>query len=365
MIRIITFISFICSVHLAFGQPDLTKRQIVLDEIIYGDFENPDLYYYSPRGISILRDSDAKPDINVLMLRQVGSNVDERLGHYRFNNIIQVRIGVQYPSSDRIDSIGKDICHRTKDCGSMELRPLPFKRINCSIHVAGDNQESDTIKGVIESSEIEYERWSTRLFTAKLDNIQAQLLEKALQLGQSTVHLNYAISSSVKYKNDGLDVSGGGLIDSSLVKGIKKMVKENTVEVDIEIVSDAILLSADLKRFPDLINKIDVNTSCPPGYAALEVRCYDFSDGEEDAYFMKKVEIEGRGIAGGKISTTVDFKESVPDVQVQNIRFQFAIDLKKPFRYRIVKYFDDKKPEYDPWIERENWNELIDISDRN
>jgi hypothetical protein len=122
----------------------------------------------------------------------------------------------------------------------------------------------------------------------------------------------------------------------------------------------AIAITADLKRWPQILQRIDINESVPPGYAALDVYCYDFNQNESPLY-EKQIEIQAAGV-GGPVTLTASFSRAQPDIYARSLRFPVAVRLDRPYRFRVVEVAQDGTSKTTPWREQTSWTTLLDVT---
>jgi len=130
------------------------------------------------------------------------------------------------------------------------------------------------------------------------------------------------------------------------------------------VLADAFSVEIDAARWPVLMKKLDINEEIPPGYPALEVRCYDFSDNLRPDLYSKTVEFKAQGVGRGEVITKVRFDRKNQDLTMYNIRFLYAVKIDKPLYYRITEISDNALPEKSEWKEVKSWNALIDVTSR-
>ena len=129
----------------------------------------------------------------------------------------------------------------------------------------------------------------------------------------------------------------------------------------IAIRAGAFAVTVDALKWPDLFKRVDINERMPPGYAALEVYCYDFQK-QEARIYEKRVEIEAEGVGGRPVSIQARFHRKQPDIYARSLRFPFAVRLDRPYRYRVVTILSDGQIHETPWQIRTSWTQLLDVT---
>ena len=129
------------------------------------------------------------------------------------------------------------------------------------------------------------------------------------------------------------------------------------------VFADAASLRIDTDRWPDLIEQVDINERLPPGFAVLEIRCYDFQNEKLNNLFEKRVDVRAQSFAGPAIVESIIFSRFDPDQFVRRMRFPVAVRLDLPFSYRVTSVALDggEQVEID-WTARESWTALLDVT---
>jgi hypothetical protein len=92
------------------------------------------------------------------------------------------------------------------------------------------------------------------------------------------------------------------------------------------------------------------------------VYCFDFRDALREDLFEKAVVIEASGVAGGITRHLAVFKSDAPEIYAQTVRFPFAVDLRKPYRWRAEEVLATGEYRAGRWTESTSWVDPIDAS---
>jgi len=268
------------------AQPDF--NQLVEYEGIrcFLDTKKENVAYYSPGKLSVATDREGKPDFNFLQTRYTGSSVYDGRNSYRFNSIISFRVIMEKIPAGKIKKIKNAIFPRKND---PLLLPLPVSNIKTNlIFIPVEEVQADTDSTVFTGGNLSSESnkglnrkgtyWREREFSLRLDNHSSQALWEMLDNKQTLMSLSYAFFS------EGTKQPVEEIISDAERKIFEQMLdqyeeNEDSAEIkEICIKSDAFAIRIDTKKWPELMNKVDINEQVPPGYAAIEVRCYDFND---------------------------------------------------------------------------------------
>jgi hypothetical protein len=326
---------------------------------LYPDVKDKQLYYYPPAGVTLIKDRDGNPDFRMIMMRYTGRKLSQDRQKKVFRNICQFKVAIQMPFKEKLAAIQSEI-------GPITLKSMPLNRIESFLIYtpAVANEKGFIVNGNTE--EASNNSGDERTFTIQVSNEDAQILEKAFQKQQALISVGYAFFAegfssenesvfvdSNKIKNPAFADFLQNFRDSLNLKPVKKVVLAGAGSLSIT-------LPADFQKF---LSKIDVNEQLPPEYAMIDVRCYDFNNELRKDLYAKKIEIEALSIENKPIVAQATFYRRSPDIYVKNVRFDYAVRIDAPLRYRITDISDSGKPFVKGWLESKEWGP-IDITEK-
>lgn len=349
------------------AQPDFSNVVIINDIHCYGDLNKPNLFYYPPGELSVVTNREGMPDFNFLQMRYTGNIAYGDQGQSRFSSIVRFRIKMDRMSQTQLSEIKKKIWGVNK---KGELRPLPIIDMKSNLVFTSIEEQTDTIFSgdctiTSENNDGNSKKgsyWKEREFSLRLDNLSTQALWKALEKGNTLMSLSYSFYSKGTAENENEIQTTG---DTTFTKTIEDLLTELNDSIAPNkrcIKSNAFALTIDTEKWPDLLKKIDINEQIPPGYAALEIRCYDFNNELRPDLYSKSVEVKAEGVGRGDVTVVAKFNKNNPDVYVQYIRFPYAVKLDKLPQYRVKSISDDAPPAISNWTAMDTWTQLIDIT---
>ncbi len=371
-------IGFLCATLALLGAadaravPDLRLGRQAGPLRVFPDDRRPGLFYYPPGDLTLVTDAAGKPDFQFLQLRYTGTEIEGDTGVRRFRNIIAMRIALSGPTPAEVRAA------RTALGGAgVELRPLPVSRLEAVvIYVpvgprAGAESAARLPAGQFEaqgnsgnSSATAF--WSERVFSLRLDNPTAQLFDIALRRGLLVLSFGYAFfASGIGADQPLAELSG----DPQLVAALRERIglADDSAQVGDTtaghlVRTGAIAITIDAARWPDLVRQVDLNTQLPPGYPMLLVYCYDFRDALNDSLYAKLVQFQAVGVAGRPVSVAVMFSRAQPELYAQTVRFTYAVQLARPYRYRVLEVTRAGSERAGPWVERDSWSGMLDVT---
>jgi len=109
-------------------------------------------------------------------------------------------------------------------------------------------------------------------------------------------------------------------------------------------------LKLDRQKYPENFRLHELGAYLSKAYTQLDILCLDFVEQTIPNLYATFVEI-GFPVNGRTLIKQVRFDENTPFRQ--QIIFPLAHDLKRPYRYRIMRIFDDGTQKIGPWLEKQ------------
>jgi hypothetical protein len=288
--------------------------------------------------------------------------------------VLTFRIRMNGPTGQQIADARRMLAVRGR---TIELRPLPIRRLESTlvyVPIAPDPGTASTrslsdghFEAADDAPAAQQGYWTERIYTIGVNETDAQLLAAAFDRGGAAMSVGYAFFA----EGIGADVPIETLSGSpDLVAALRKQIESREVSSDKPqsqlpahlIKAGAVSVGADLARWPGLMKKVDINASAPPGYAALDVYCYDFNASDQAAFYEKQIEIEADGVGGRKVRLSTTFSRSQPDLYARSLRFPVAVRHDHPYRLRVTAVGGDGTAETGAWQERASWSALLDVT---
>ncbi|MCC6280541.1 MAG: hypothetical protein IT262_08075 [Saprospiraceae bacterium] len=364
--RFIVLLLLLAGYNTLAAQPLWSTKQQVGERVVFKDDKVRNKYYYGPGKLFLSTDRDGKPVFQLIAMRYTGTGLAGTKGEKRFTNLLQFSVSMKPVSTAELESLRKEL----KLPASAQLSPLPIRHLESVIvsgvgrpgaddsgrirKQTGSQDQGDTAPGVY---------WTERTFTVPLENHEAQILWDQQVNGRVAISLNYAFYANVlQYDAQDIKITG----DSALVENLKGGIGEITQDTVLssEIVSgDVLNIVVDAEKYPDVFKKIDINeNSIPPAYAALEVKCFDFSLDVRPDLAFKSVEIEGTSVTGQPVLVKTKFSQKLPDVTNKFVSFPYALRMDRPLRYRVVEVPYDGDRYQGAWMQIESGANLVDAT---
>ncbi len=356
--------------------PDLSTQQTIHSITVTQDHSDSHVFYFWPGAIDVAtRSSDGGPELALSLARYSGSVVRNDAGETSLRANLYLRLQMASIEPDLLDHVRAQLY---QDTGRpVTLRPMPVNRLDASLMlpmVDGEGDSQIDVNAVVESVGQEAGQtpfWTERDMFIPLDARTAELLEHQLRDGALAMSLNYSVVSRVYDSTQAageLETSGSG----ELAEGFDDELDEALAQIEaaaaaqtpalISIAANAVPISVDANRFPDRIQRYDIDAALPPSYPSLTVYCYDFREQLRPDLFEKSVEIQAIGVAGGVTTYTTRFNNYQPDLYAQTIKFPFAVDLRQPYRWRSHEILNTGEQLSSAWQQSDSWVGIIDAS---
>lgn len=363
-------IGFCCCIALwatLAAQPVISTRQVLEGVEVYADLKKSGLYYYAPSDLLLAKDANDKPIFQLVEMRYTGTACYGDQGDKHFLNLVQFQVQLPPIPSAIIKAVEQKLSLGGK---AAMLKPLPLKGIQSTL-VTGIG--SDEVKKIGENGNFESSGnrpssnsgayWTERSFTLRLNNYDAQILWEQVTKGTLFISLSYAfIAEAVQGMEGDLKIEGDSEAIEQLGQSIQPDMLKDTTLLILPIKSNTLDVKIDAAKWPELLKKLDINEGVPPAYAALEVRCYDFSDDLRPDLYLKRLDIEATGVNGRPVTLNTQFIRSEPDMNARNIRFPYAIKMDKPIRYRITSFSLEGEQVVGEWKSKEPCQDIIDVT---
>ena len=363
----------------ALAGPDLRQARRAGPLVVYPDDARQNLFYFPPGDLVIATGEAGGPDVHLLHARYTGSAATGDRGTAVVRSIFTVRLVMSGPTLPQINEARKAL---SASAGApTELRPLPIRRVESAIvYATADGAGAPEAPGekarVLPSGHFEASEhgaaprdgyWTERLYTLGLGPTDAQLLSDALERGRLALSVGYAFLADGIGPDEPLqELSGSPELVAELKKQIlsppRAAADGEAPRVPHVVRAGAVGVTADLARWPRIVRRVDINESAPPGYAALDVYCYDFNQGTSTSLYETQVEIQAAGVGGKPVTLTATFSRSQPDLYARSLRFPVAVRMDRPYRFRVLAIAQDGGSKTTPWRERAAWSQLLDVT---
>jgi hypothetical protein len=354
--------------------PDFGRARSVGGVEVFADHRRTDLYYYAPLRLELLSESDGRPVMRLLQARYLGTGSAGDRGTAFHRSVLSFQVGLVEPPPELRREVRRLLGAGRRS--PVELRPVPVDRLETALVFApvGEVEGDAGAERLMPAGDLEAEGeegrssrdgfWRQRRFALRLDPPTAQLVVEALGRGQGLFSLGYALfARGIDGRADLDALTGSARLVTELRRRLEqhRSAGEGTESAHL-ILSGAASMAVDLERWPGILHRVDLNERTPPGYAALEIYCFDFRDRLRPEVALKRVEIEARGVDGGTVRREATFEAAAPELTLHSLRFPFAVRLDRPYRYRVVEVGLDGRTAAGPWRTRDSWEPLLVVT---
>jgi hypothetical protein len=342
---------------------------------VYADDADPTLWYYPPGPLVVAEAPGGGPDVRFLQLVYVGREVSGDPGRFVAKSVLSFRVQQRAVAAAELGAARAALPPGTR------LRALPLRRTEAQVvwtplaveaagpRAAGDAagpRSADDAAGPRPLGEARLEEaeapaptgetWAERVLVLGPDPYSSQLLWDALQRGGVALSFGWTHWAE-GVERPRVEVTGTpGIVPADAARPGASAPSERVVG------SGAVPLEVDARRFPDRFRRVDLNQSLPPGFAVLEVRCYDFDNALRPDLARKAVEVRAAGVRGRTVLQAVTFRSQAAQVAVATVRFSQPVRLDRPFQWRTVEVTTAGEVRTSPWAERTDWISLLDAT---
>jgi hypothetical protein len=363
----------------AVATPDLRKGRLVGVLTVFPDDNQPGRFYYPPGDLTIAQDAAGKPHLHFLHVRYTGSGAMGDRGLAVFRSVLTLRVVLAGPTLADVKSV-RDALVRANPRLSIELRPLSIRRLEAALVYApvtaaaatpakelpaGHFEGEAEAEGKAAPAQGEY--WRERTFTIGMASDAAQLFSGALEQGQLALSVGYAFyADGVAPTEPIAELKGTPELLAALRARLEAQGRPagDPARAPQLVRAGAIAVTADTKKWPELVRRLDVNETAPPGYAALDIYCYDFNNDLRPDLYEKDVAIEAQGVGGAPVRLLAVFRRDQPDLVARTLRFPVAVRLDRPYRYRLIEIALDGRSTQTTWRVHESWAQILDVTSK-
>lgn len=343
--------------------PDLRHGRNIEGLTVYPDTRYAGRFYYAPGDVVLDTDADGRPGFHLLSTRFVGTAASGDQGQTDQRNMLTFRVRLQPPDNTRLRAVRESLQANRR--AAVDLRPLSIRRMPTRlIYTPVDSEQTHTLpQASLEGESDEGDGyWTERSYSLRIGAADAQLLIHALDHGGVILSLSYAFITDGVGMTTGFDELTGSPELIELIESQRDPAAVDEVAPRL-VRADTASIAIDTVRWPDLIRQIDINERLPPGFAVLDVRCYDFQREDRQTLFEKRVDIRAETVAGVPIVESLYFSRRQPERFAAQVRFPVAVRLDQPFEYRVVSVYNDGSEEIETdWTRRERWTALLDVT---
>lgn len=362
----------------AAAQPDLRRAQPAGTLTVFSDVRRAGLFYYVPGEMAVAQSAGGRPELTFLHVRYTGTGAMGDRGKTFFRSVLTFRVRFGGPSAAEIRE-AKALLRR-EAASAIELRPLPIRRLDAALVFAtltsGAESPAPAVvpEGHFEPAEdgkkpaaaSDEGAWRERTYTVGMDPATAQMFSDALERGRVALSLGYAVYANARAADEPIDDLKGS---PELVEALRNRAPQDQgapgdgTELRPQLVrAGAIAITADARQWPDLVRRIDINESVPPGYAALDIYCYDFNNELRPDLYEKQVEIEAQSVTGRPVRRLVAFQRDQADQYARTLSFTVAVRLDRPYRYRLIEITPEGVTRAGAWQNGRSWTQILDVT---
>jgi hypothetical protein len=350
--------------------PDFGNARRIGNVDVFWDDAERTRFYFAPGEIAIARSSDGRPAVQLLQLRYSG--MPDASGEAAPMHASTLTLGVELRGPDVQDlELARRFLRRLSGAPSIELRPIPIRSLDASLTFAPvDAGEPRALPGghfEEAGSESAAGFWRERTYSVALDDHSSQILWEAIQRGLVALSVSYAFRAEGVIAPPKPELQA---IGAAPVEGLEEALAELLAdpedgERELEtrtVRAGAVELRVDAARWPDVLQRVDLDDRTPPGWALLRLYCFDFKDSLRPELFSKKVVIEAQAVNGRPVVVEVKFLRSRPELFARSVRFPIAVRVDRPYRFRVVEAQPDGSEQVGEWAERASWAQILDVT---
>ncbi len=293
------------------AQPNFAVFRDVAGIRAFQDLKEPGLWYLSPSPPRLAQDQDGSPAYALEAFAYYGRKATGDQGVFWQKVILTLGFERSWPQQAR-ERLRQSLAQEYSR--PIKFRTLPISQAKIQLIYAGET----------------YTRtWSTRWRPEKiilpLEEHLGALLWEAARRGQ--VLLSLVVEETAQ--------------GVRLEKGVPKPASLTwpwTLPIKL-----------DQKHYPEKFRLHDLGAKLERAYTRIDILCLDFVEGTLPGLYATLVEI-GFPVKGRLLVKQVRFGENSPFHQ--QVVFPLAHETSRPYRFRVIRIFEDGRQETGPWRER-------------
>jgi len=293
------------------AQPNFAIFRDVAGIRAFQDQKAPGLWYLSPPPPRLAQDQEGSPAYALEAFAYYGRKATGDQGVFWQKVILTLGFERSWPPQAR-EKLRQSLAREYGE--PIKLRTLPVFQAKVRLIYAGETYTRTWST-----------RWRPERIILPLEEHLGALLWEAARRGQVLLSLV-------------LEEQARGV---RLEKGISKPATLTwTWTLDIKL---------DQKRYPEKFRLHDLGAKLERAYTRIDILCLDFAEGTLPGLYATLVEI-GFPVKGRLLVKQVRFDENSPFHQ--QVAFPLAHETGRPYRFRVIRIFEDGRQETGPWRER-------------
>ncbi len=344
--------------------PDLSSALTFDDVTVLHDRENQNVFYLLPMSLGLAQVGDGGPHLYLSLTQYLGTNAREDSDVFELYASLRLRVLLNRADQQKRKDIQRQL--RSRFNRHVELRDLPIDQVDAQL-ISGASGETpieqarqfDQATALTSSS-----AWAERDLVMSYSPDQAEIIERILLQEDTGLSLSYRLmskawrtgeskvesSSSELNNEESFPESSGDLNDSD---------QQPTLQV---IVADTFSIKLDPQYHDSRLRRYFLDGALPASYPSLAVYYFDMRNGLAGDIFLRQVQVEAVGVAGGTTRFSAFFEASRSNDYAATVRFPYAANLREPYRWRVIDVLLTGEMKTGPWVVGTDWNTVINAS---
>ncbi len=346
--------------------PDADRRETAAGVVVLGDNTRSDLFHVVPSGVQPRKAADGGPEMTFKLARYSGSRISGDQGRVDITSVLRLGLVLEVPDTAAMTRASEVLSQRHGR--PVELRPLALSHLAARLlHPA----TLETIPAERTHDEVGT-LWKERDIVLRLAPTEAELLEHILE--DETAGLTLAWSAHARLEGSpeitivvSSSMQGTGespFSTDELVEALQEAAPVTGAEAigDEVVAAGALALRLTPEERALRVERYDIDAALPPFYPVLTALCFTFADGLRPDLVERIVEVEATALGGWPTETEAIFSTERPERTSAPLAFEHAIDLRHPYRWRVL----DTRPTGEMWVGDwttvDRWNAFIDVT---
>ena len=348
------------------AMPEADRRETAAGVVVMGDDTRAKLFHVVPSGVRPRQAADGGPEMTFKLARYSGSRISGDQGRVDINSVLRLGLVLETPDSAAL-ARAREVLSRRHGPG-VELRPLTLSHLAARLIHPGTLEPIPAERTHEEIGTV----WQERDVVLRLGPTEAELLERILE--DETAGLTLAWSTHARVKgspeismvvSSSMQGSGESPFSADALAAALQEVVPDAGDGPVSeqaVAAGALALRLTPEERALRVERYDIDAALPPFYPVLTALCFTFADDLRPDLVERIVEVEATALGGWPTRAEAVFGAGQPGRTAAPLAFEHAVDLRHPYRWRVLDTHPSGEMRIGDWTVADRWNAFVDIT---
>lgn len=352
----------------AWSAPDLNTALTFEQAKVLQDRENQNVFYLLPTSLGLAQVDDGGPHLFLSLTQYLGTNAREDSDVFELYASLRLRVVVNRADQQQRREVERQLASRFNR--DIELRDLPLDQVDAQL-ISGASGETpiEQVRQFDQATEQTLSSsWTERDLVMSYSPDQAEIIERILLQGDTGLSLSYQLKSrawrtgesELESSSSGFNNEGG--VEDGVLEPLDELNSDDQQPTLQVVVADTLAIKLAPEYHESRLRRYFLDGALPASYPSLAVYYFDMRNGLAGDIFLRQVQVEAAGVAGGVTRFSAFFEASRSNDYAATVRFPYAANLSKPYRWRVIDVLQTGEMKTGPWVVGTDWNTVINAS---